>query len=294
MVNAVARTIKEARDAASQPPAAVGIAIPGHINDQTGVVAWSPNFGDHVNGIFVNWRNVQFRGPLAALVDIPIRMGNDANLAALGEYRFGSGKNSAKCLVMFTLGTGVGSGVVMSPDAVQGKAEGPLIVVGGNKGAVELGHTIVNWDGPDCTAGEYGSLEGYLGRDAMVRRAINRLERGRESVLREMVGGDLSQLTPLHLSQAADKGDEVAIEVFEEVGTILGIGIANSIVVFAPDIVAIGGQVAKAGEWIMGPARKAARNAAIPSLFADAKIVVAEQIAEAGMMGAAALAFQNG
>jgi glucokinase len=292
VMKAIALTVQQAEAASPHPPVSIGMAIPGHIDDEAGTVIWAPNFGEKVNGIFVSWSNVPIREPLSKLLALPIHMGNDANLAALGEYKFGSGKNSAHCLVMITLGTGVGGGVVLAPQAVQGRAKGPLVLLGGNKGGAELGHTVVSYNGPDCSAGEYGSIEGYIGRDAIIERALKRLARGRESILPELVEGDLAQLTPLHLSQAADRGDEVSIEIFEEVGTMLGVGIANCINIFAPDVVAVGGQIAKAGEWILKPARKAARNIAIPSLFADARIVVAEQITEAGMLGAAALALE--
>lgn len=292
VLKAIAKTVAEAIEASSGKPESIGMAIPGHIDDERGYVVWSPNFGEEKDGVFVNWRNIDIREPLSKLVTLPIHMGNDANLAALGEYRFGSGKNASRCLVMFTLGTGVGSGVVLGRPAVQGPSQGALLLLGGNKGGVELGHLVINYQGPECTAGEFGSLEGYIGRDAIMARARGRLLRGRESVLPDFVKNELGQLTPLHLSQAADMGDEVAIEVFEEVGTMLGVAIGNSISIFAPDIVAVGGQIAKAGDWLMKPARKAARNVAIPSLFSDATIIVAEQIDEAGMLGAAALAMQ--
>ena len=293
VLQAIAKTVLEAEAAASTKPGSIGLAIPGHIDDEIGQVVWAPNFGETVNGVFSYWKDVPIREPLTKLVSMPVHMGNDANLAALGEYKFGSGKNSARCLVMLTLGTGVGGGVVMAPQAVQGHARGPLVLLGGNKGGAELGHTVINYQGPDCNAGEYGSVEGYIGRDAIIKRAQHRLSRGRISILSEIVADDLSKLTPLHLSEAADKGDEVSIEVFEEVGTMLGVAIANCITIFAPDIVAIGGQIAKAGEWILGPARKSAQNIAVPSLFKDAKIVVAEQITEAGMLGGAALALET-
>ncbi|MHA4858164.1 ROK family protein, partial [Enterococcus faecium] len=90
-------------------------------------------FGEEINGVFVSWRDVQIREPLSKLCSLPLHMGNDANLAALGEYRFGTGRNSAKCLVMLTLGTGVGGGVVMSSASVQGQASGTLLFIGGNK-----------------------------------------------------------------------------------------------------------------------------------------------------------------
>lgn len=292
VLEAIAKTVHQAIEACSAKPTCIGLTIPGHTDNETGLIKWAPNFGEEINGVFVSWKDVQVRDQLAKLVPLPIQMGNDANLAALGEYKFGCGKNSAKCLVMFTLGTGVGSGVVLNPSALQGSARGPLILVGGNKGAVELGHTVVNFQGPECSAGEYGSLESYISSEAIIQRIQLRLRRGRESVIPKLVEGDLAKISPRHLSEAADLGDEMAIEIFDEIGTMLGVGIANSINTFAPDIVAIGGQVAKAGDWLLKPAKKVARNIAIPSLYCDARIVIAEQIAEAGMMGAAALALE--
>lgn len=286
----LAETIKQAAAAAETPPVAVGLAIPGHVDDSEGIVRWAPNFGETVDGVFRYWQDVEVRDPLQKLTGLRVLMGNDANLAALGEYMFGSGRNSAKCLVMITLGTGIGGGVVMAPSSIQGVARGPLVLVGGNHGGAELGHTVVNASGPECSAGEYGSIESYMQRDALIHRAQIRLRRGRTSRLSDLVEGDLSKITPKHISMAANEGDEVALEVFEEAATMLGVGIGNMINIFAPDIVAIGGQVAKAGDPIMKPAIKAARNVAIPLLFDFAKIVVAEQIDDAGMLGAAALA----
>jgi glucokinase len=291
-LEAVATAVNEAAEKASQKPEAIGLAIPGHIDNAAGTVRWAPNFGKTIDGVFYNWSHVAIRAPLQPKVNLPIVMDNDANMAALGEYRFGLGRNSAKCLVMLTLGTGVGGGVILSPDAVLGDARGPLVLVGGNKGGAELGHVIVAYQGPECNAGEYGSVESFCGRDAIVRRARYRLNRGRVSVIRDLVNNDLSKITPLTISQAAEKGDEVAIEIWEEVGTMLGVGVGSFIDIFAPDVLAIGGQIAKAGDFILKPCIKAARNVAIPSLFEDAKIQIAEQIADAGMLGGAALALE--
>ena len=292
IIDAICSTIEQAIAAAQSPPACVGMAIPGHIDDPAGVVRWAPNFGQTVDGVFENWLDVPLRSMLSTRIKIPIYMGNDANLAALGEYMFGSGKNSVTCLVLLTIGTGVGSGVIFRPEAVFGKAQGPLMLLGGNKGGAELGHTMLVYNGLDCRAGEYGSLEAYCSRDSIVTRAVHRLVRGRASVIRDMAGGDLGKITPLTLSQAADKGDELAIQVWAEVGALLGAGIASAINTFAPEIVAIGGQIAKVGDWLLEPARKSARDLAIPTLYKDVKIIVAEQIDEAGLLGGAALAMQ--
>jgi len=293
ILESVAKTIKQAAASAPTAPVCVGMAIPGHIDDDAGTVVWAPNFGETIEGVFHYWTDVDIRGPIESMTGIPIAMGNDANLAALGEYKFGTGRNSAKCLVMITLGTGVGGGVVLAPSSLQGDARGPLVLLGGNKGGVELGHTVVNYEGPECNAGEYGSIEGYIQRDAIIKRAQHQLRRGRESLLTGLTGGDIAKLTPKHLSEAAAQGDEVAIDVFEDCGTMLGVGIGNFIQIFAPDVVAIGGQIAKAGDFILKPAIKAARKVAIPSLFRDAKIMVAEQIEDAGMLGGAGLAIET-
>ncbi len=292
IMDAIAVTVHQAKDAANQSAEAIGIAIPGHIDNASGVVRWAPNFGESVDGVFHYWKEVPFREALGPKVGLPLHMDNDANAAALGEYRFGSGRNAAKCLVMLTVGTGIGGGVILSPDAVLGDARGPLVMVGGNKGGAELGHVVVAHNGMDCNAGEYGSIEGYCQRDAIVKRAQHRLNRGRASVLNGLVGGDLAKLTPKHLSEGAAQGDEVALEVWNEVGTILGVGIGNYINIFAPDVVAIGGNIARAGDFLLKPAIREARNVAIPSLFVDAKIGVAEQIDDAGMLGGAALALE--
>jgi glucokinase len=292
VIEAIATTVRAAIEASADAPTAVGLAIPGHIDDANGTVVWAPNFGESINGVFHYWTDVPIGRALSDAVGLPVHMGNDANLAALGEYRFGSGKDSARCLVMLTVGTGIGGGVVMAPTAVQGDARGPLVFLGGNKGGAELGHVVISYQGMDCNGGEYGAIEGYCQRDAIVKRAQHRLRRGRQSILTEMLGGDFSRLTPKDLTAAADQGDEVAIEVWDETGTMLGVGIGNFINIFAPDIVAIGGQIAKSDQWLLRPAIKAARNVAIPSLFRDATIQRAEQLDDAGMLGGAALALE--
>jgi glucokinase len=293
VVEAISYTVSQAIAASQSKPQSVGLAVPGHIDDDAGLVRWAPNFGETIDGVFHNWMNVPLRALLEPLIGLPIHMDNDANMAALGEYKFGCGRNSANCLVMLTIGTGIGGGVILSPRSVLGQASGPMVLVGGNKGGAELGHTVISFQGADCRAGEYGAIEGYCARDAIVTRAQHRLNRGRESVLAEMCHGDYGKITPLMICQAAEKGDEVALEVYEEVGTMLGVGIGNFINIFAPDIIAIGGNIANAGDFILKSAIKTARNIAIITLFKDAKIQVAERLEDAGLLGGAALALES-
>jgi glucokinase len=301
-LDAVAHAIVEAAEAGGAEAAAVGVAIPGHIDNARGLVRWAPNFGREVDGVFRYWQDVPFQEMLAArlahgdaskLAHSHIVMDNDANMAALGEYRFGTGRGKAKCLVMITVGTGIGGGVILSPEAVLGDARGPLVMIGGNGGGAELGHTVINYQGLDAHVGSYGAVEAYCQRDGIVARACHRAKRRPGSMLEKLVEGDLSRISPRTITEAAEVGCELATEVWDEVGTMLGVGIGNFINVFAPDIVAVGGQISKAGRFLLEPAIRSARNVAIPSLFADALIVQAEQIEDAGMLGAAALALMR-
>ena len=290
-LGAVADAVGEARTGFS--PIAVGLAIPGHCDDRDGVVHWSPNFGVRVDGALDYWKDVDVRGPLFAALGLPVAMANDANAAAVGEYRFGSGKGSANCLVMLTLGTGIGGGVVFGPASVGGKAEGPLLLLGGNKGGAELGHTVIE---SDWETREVLTLEKLCQRDAIVRRAEAQLAGwrlaggGTRPLITELI--DQGKLTPKDITEAADKGDELAIEAWRETGRYLGTAIGSMVNVFAPDVFAVGGQIAKAAKWLMDPAVEQAEKVAVPSLFADCRITPAEQIDDAGVLGAAAVAWE--
>lgn len=293
ILDALIRTITAAADESEVEPAGVGLAIPGHVDDDHGVVRWSPNFGQEINGIFQCWRDVQIREPLVNALGIPVVMANDANAAALGEYRFGSGKGNANCLVLLTMGTGIGGGVVLGPQALMGKVDQPVLLLGGNKGGAELGHILIRQGGLDCNAGSYGALEAYCRRDAIISRAIHRFQRKQDSMIWDMVKGDLSLITPQIVAEAADAGDFQAQDIWREIGVALGAGIGTLINVFAPDVFAIGGQVSKAGRWVMEPAVNEARYIAIPSLFDDCRIVTAEKSDDAGILGGAAIALQS-
>lgn len=288
----VAKAIQRALAGSSARPLGIGIAVPGHIDDAAGVVLWAPNFGEKVGGVFKYWEKVPLRAMLQHHIDLPISLGNDANLAALGEYQYGLGKGCATCLALFTIGTGIGGGVVLGGTSVSDPTGPARVLLGGNLGGGELGHMVINPLGPGCKSGEHGSLESYCGRDAIVSRAHAYLRRGRHSSIATLVDGKLDQLEPAHLTQAADLGDELSREIWAEVGYFLGVGIGNCINIFAPQIVAIGGKIAGAGEWLLGPARVSAAKVAIPSLMEHATIARAEKADDAGILGSAVLAWE--
>ena len=277
VVDAVSLTITQAAQSAGRPIAGVGIGIPGHIDDVQGLVRWAPNFRMDVAKGDAIWRNVPLKSLVEKKSGFKLHTGNDANLAALGEYRFGLGRNSARCLVMITLGTGVGGGVILSQSAVHGKAGGPLVLVGGNQGGAELGHVCIDPVSPAFGSGAMGSLESFCGLFGIEGRA-------------QAKGSGV--VAPKALYEAAKAGDAVALEVWRETGHFLGLGLGSFINLFAPDVIAIGGQVAKAAEFFLDAAKESAKQVAIPTLFSDANIGVAERVEDAGILGAAALALE--
>jgi glucokinase len=290
VADAVAATIIEACESSAGQVLAVGMGIPGHIDDERGLVRWAPNFLMQADDSQAIWRDVPLKRLIEDRVRLPLHTGNDANVAALGEYRFGSGRNSARCLVMITLGTGVGGGVAFSPAAVQGKASGPLLLLGGNKGGAELGHVCVDPVSPSFGPGARGSLESFCGAYGIIGRAAAKLKGGRESTLTaKLAEGGISTFD---IFQAAEQDDRVALEVWKEMGEFLGLGLGSFVNLFAPDVIAVGGQIARAHRYFLPAALQKTREVAIPTLMEDARIGIADREEDAGLLGAAALAWE--
>ena len=263
---------------------AVGIAVPGHIDVPNGRVVWAPNFGHHDATGYVPYKDVGLRDMVARELGVAMVMDNDANVAALGEFRFGAGRGT-KHLVMFTLGTGVGGGIIIEGEVLRGATGG----------AAEVGHIIIADGKGSSLNGPHGRLETLAGRDAISERAALKMESGRDTILWEQITGTeaLQQfLTPHSIDQAADKGDALAIEILQETGHYVGLGIATMIDVFNPEVVVLGGKISQS-ETLFQTAVRTARASAIGSIFAGVKIVRAELGDNAGIMGAAELAWRE-
>ena len=252
----------------------VGVAVPGHVKPREGMVMWAPNFRDR-------WQGVQIVQPVQEALGLPVQIGNDANLAALGEYRFGVGRE-VRHLAMITLGTGIGGGIIVDGRLLEGV----------DGGAAEIGHTIVN---PGGRAGNssFGSVEGEAQRDAIIERAARKIQEGYPTSLGEITDFDRFSLTPALIAQEAQKGDQVAIEVFEETGYYVGLCAANLINLLNPEMIVIGGGIAQAGELILEPIRRTAYACAVRSLSRSCRIVPAELGDNAGIFGGVALVLQG-
>jgi glucokinase len=267
LVDSIARAIEEVREGFEV--GGVCLAVPGLILAEKNQVVFSPNLRA-IEG-------VPLKDELEPRLGLPLTIENDANAAAWGEFRFGAG-SEADHLVFVTLGTGIGGGVITDGFLLRG-AQGS----GG-----ELGHVTVHATGPRCACGNRGCLEALASGTAIQRRAREvASERpgsalGRLAVERKVLGEDVTRL--------AREGDEAALAVLGEAGRWLGIGLAGFVNIFNPEVVAVGGGAAKAGELILEAAREEVQLRARPPSRDLVEVMVATLGPESGVLGAAALA----
>jgi glucokinase len=257
-------------------PAAIGVSFGGPVNAAHGSVRLS----HHVAG----WENFPLRAWLQEKFNAPASVDNDANVAALGEHRFGAGQGRDS-LLYITVSTGVGGGWILNGKLWQG-ADGM---------AGEIGHVVVDPNGPLCLCGKRGCVERLASGPYLAQRAREwltaqpvsaRATRGK--ILRELVNGDVSAITAQHVSQAAAQGDELAWESLRIAAWALGMGIGNAANLINPQCFILGGGVTKSGEKFWDTVRQVARETALPQVQFD--IVPAALGDDAPLWGAAALA----
>jgi glucokinase len=250
---------------------AIGAGVPGAHRSQEGICVFSPNFADS--------RNVPVLAPIKDALGLPAFMLNDVAVATLGEHRFGAGRGCSQ-MVMITLGTGIGGGAVIDGE----------LRVGHTEGFAEVGHMTIEPDGPLCNCGNRGCWEALAARDAIVARAITKIQRGRQTAIADTVEYRLGSITPALIGRCADEGDGVAIEVLAETGYYLGLGIVNLIQVLNPQVLVIGGGIAAVGRWLFEPITRTVRARAHMVPAATCRIVRAELGDDAGIIGGAVLA----
>ncbi len=253
---------------ASTEVAGIGAAVAGIVNHAAGRVLRAPNI-EALSG-------VSLRSLLGERYGLPVRIENDANAAALGERWLGAGREFDS-FVLLTLGTGIGCGIVIN---------GELLPV-----AAEAGHISICNDGTACACGNVGCLEQHASATAVVSRAVAEIEREAPSQLREFHQGNFYKITAENIYAAALDGDALARTVLREAGKSLGVGMAAIINLFSPEAVILAGGLT--GAWnIYGKAAvQEASRRALPELFAATKIIVSPVFDDAGLLGAARLAW---
>ena len=271
ILNAIASAVGQCEDQAAPRAGrmqAVSVVVPGSVHRDTGAIVNAPNVPAIVD--------FRLADALAAKLDRQVVIENDANAAALGEMWQGAARG-CRTFVCLTLGTGVGSGIVLDGELWRG--------VDGTAG--EIGHTSVDpFGGVACTCGSRGCLEVYASATAIVRMAREAKPRHPNSFL-----ASSNHLTSEQIYRAGVKGDELALEVFRRMGGYLGVGLANLINILNPEMIVIGGGVVNAWELFEKDMNHQVAERAFPLPAAQVKIVPGECGDNAGLLGAARLAF---
>lgn len=274
VLDTVVSAIDEVRAAAPSEVTGVGLGIPCLMDRRTGTAMMS---------VHLPIAGVPFGDLVAERIGLPVAVDNDANAAMLAEWRFGAAKG-ADDAVLLTVGTGIGSAMV-----VEGRLARGAIGAG-----AEIGHMVIDADGPECGGAcpNRGCLEALVSGPALAREGRELARAHADSALgRALAAG--REITGALVTELAHDGDAAAEEAVRRIGRWLGVGIANVVNIFNPEVVLVGGGVIGAGELLLGPAREVVAARALPPMRDAARIVPSEFGAESGMLGAALLATEG-
>jgi glucokinase len=245
----------------------VGVGAPGPLDTKRGIVLLTPNLG---------WVNLPLRQIIHDRINLPAALDNDANCAVLGEWWVGAARGTRNAIGI-TIGTGIGGGLILDGRLYHGASD----VAG------EIGHTTIDTDGRRCKCGNYGCLEAYASGPNIAMRVIEAIEAGAETRLPSYVGGDMKKITAQTVYEAAHDGDELALEVVNDTAKFLGVGIANLLNVFNPEVVVVCGGVTLAGDHLFVPLRREIARRAFKPAVSACRIVPGELVGTAGVYGAA-------
>jgi len=242
----------------------IGVGVPGQPDQAEGTVVFAAN---------LRWRHVPLVEYLRRATALPVFLENDANVAALGEQWHGAGRDSFN-MIMITIGTGIGGALIFNG----------RLYTGSSGSAGEIGHTVIDPDGPLCSCGRRGCLETFCSGTAMVRMAGEAIDRGRKTGLAKV-----ENLEARDIFTAAQAGDEVALEIIDRATWYLGIGLGNLINIFNPDTIIVGGGVSKAGDILFEPLRRKSMEWSLEAPAGAVRIIPAHLGNDAGCIGAARL-----
>jgi len=253
---------------------AIGIGVAGISNPDTGILFTSPN----LPGI----RDFHIRDAITAGLGTTTFVINDANAAALGEYHFGAGRG-ARHFLYITVSTGIGGGIIVDGE----------IYSGATGIAGEVGHMTIDDNGPPCHCGNRGCWETLASGTAIAREARRRIREGAGTSITDYVEGNVDKVTARQIHAAAEQGDRLAQELIGETGYYLGVGLANLINIFNPELIIIGGGLSNIGDMLLGPAIKTAGERSFQKAFEAVRFVTAELGGNSGVLGAAAHAMRK-
>ena len=247
----------------------IGIGVPGGLDLEKGETLFLPNMPG-------TWPHVPLRDTIAKLTGLPVALLNDIHSATNGEWLFGAGRG-VDTLVVFAIGTGIGGGLVINGQLHLG--------IGGTGG--EVGHMIIDYNGPTCGCGNKGCLEAYASGPAIAAMGMKAVAQGLTTRIGELCGYDLNRITPELIAQAAEAGDEIAIDIYERAGFYLGIAAANVCVAVGPRRIIIGGGVAQVGDRLLNPIRRALQERVTVMPIEQVEVVPSQLGDNAGVIGSA-------
>jgi len=246
---------------------ALGLASPGPLDPYTGVIMAPPNIQE--------WKDFPLGAQLSAHFHVPVYLDNDGNLAGLAEWKYGAGRGHHDVLYL-TISTGIGGGVIIHDELLQGH----------HGLAAELGHMMIDPDGPLCGCGRAGHIESFSSGPAIARYVNEQLATGTVS---ELQAG--TSLSAKEIAAAATRGDALARAAFRRAGEYLGMAVANYLAIFDPAIVILGGGVTKAGELLFEPLRASLERRILHSRYLERLVITRAALGDdAGLLGALALA----
>lgn len=252
----------------------VGVGCGGPLDSETGVVYSPPNLPE--------WDAFPLKEKLQTHFGFPAYVDNDANAAALGEYRFGAARGYRN-IFYITVSTGIGSGLILD-----GK-----IYRGTDYSAGEFGHIVMARNGPKCNCGGRGCLEALASGTAIAKHANRAVRRSPDSLLARLLANKRGPLTAKDVADAARKGDPLAQQIFQDAAAYLGLGITSAIHLLNPDIVVLGGGLTNTGRLLLNPVRRVVSERAQEHLASHVPIVRAGLGKQVGLYGALAVALER-
>jgi len=249
----------------------MGIGIPGLLDPKEGKSLFSPNFP--------GWENIQVVKEIKKRFKFPVFIDNDVRVNLYGEWRYGAGI-SCKNLVLITLGTGLGSGIVVDGN----------VLYGATASVGEIGHMNMYREGRPCRCGSSGCLGRYVSAVGMVNTFIEKLKQGKKSIIEEWIDKDINKIEAHMISRAYDLKDELSVEVMHQTGEILGFGLSNVINLFNPEIIIVGGGMSLAGDRLLNTVRDTIKKHSLKISSEVCSVVQAKLGDSAGMIGAASYA----
>jgi glucokinase len=275
VIERIERCITDAVDEADltmKQVAGVGIGAPGAVDFQTGNVIFAPNME--------GWKDVPLKKELEKQLGVPVFVENDANIAVLGVH-VAELKSKPRNLVGIFVGTGIGGGLIVNGEPYSGF----------NHTAGEIGHMVIDINGPKCGCGNKGCFEAMASRTAIFHRIKDGIKEGEKTLLTEMLGDALEDLRSGDLRKAIRRGDKFVGKVIEQTAEYIGIGVANLVNILSPEVVVLGGGVIEAlADEMMGIITKTAKEHAMPGTLKGVEIIASKLGDNAGITGAAVLA----